>query len=140
MAGLGVQVLFGFLLSLPFTVRFPKLDQTQRALYQASLILAASSIALLVAPVAYHRWVFRLHEKGRLLRAANVLALVGLATVALAISTSVLMVLSFVATAWPVAILVALTASAFAYLWFAMPLLARRKPLEDGALPGSPRE
>ena len=90
-AGLGVQVLFGFLLSLPFTVRFVKLDGTQCDLYEAALLLAASSIALLIAPVAYHRWVFRKHEKERLLRTANVLALAGLATVAPAVCMSVLL-------------------------------------------------
>ena len=64
-AGLGVQVLFGFLLSLPFTVRFKQLDALERALYRVSLLDAALAIALLVSPVAYHRWVFRRHEKRR---------------------------------------------------------------------------
>src|SRR5262249_23227999 len=60
-AGLGVQVLFGFLLSLPFTTQFVKLGHPQRELYLASLLLAAISTALLLAPVAYHRLVFRRH-------------------------------------------------------------------------------
>ena len=51
-AGLGVQVLFGFMLSLPFTTRFAKLSQPQRDLYLASLLLAAISTALLLGPVA----------------------------------------------------------------------------------------
>src|ERR1035438_4467191 len=54
-AGLGVQVLFGFLLSLPFTSRFARLSHAQRELYITSILLAAVSTALLVAPVAYHR-------------------------------------------------------------------------------------
>jgi hypothetical protein len=58
-AGLGVQVLFGFLLSLPFTARFARLNAGQRGLYLASLALAALATALLVGPVAYHRLVFR---------------------------------------------------------------------------------
>src|SRR5580704_5251750 len=70
-AGLGVQVLFGFLLSLPFSVRFVKLSHAQRELYIASLLLAALSTALLCGPVAYHRLVFRRREKERLLRVAN---------------------------------------------------------------------
>jgi len=65
-AGLGVQVLFGFLLSLPFTNRFVKLSHSEVDLYVVALLLAAISTALLVAPVAYHRLVFREHEKGRL--------------------------------------------------------------------------
>lgn len=128
-AGLGVQVLFGFLLSLPFTVRFVKLDGTQCDLYEAALLLAASSIALLIAPVAYHRWVFRKHEKERLLRTANVLALAGLATVAPAVCMSVLLVLTFVASGWVVSVMVALTFSTFVLLWLVLPLLGRRNPL-----------
>jgi hypothetical protein len=81
-AGLGVQVLFGFLLSLPFTTRFARLSHAQRELYIASILLAAVSTALLVAPVAYHRLVFRRHEKESLIRAANVMALLGLGAVA----------------------------------------------------------
>jgi Family of unknown function (DUF6328) len=129
-AGLGVQVLFGFLLSLPFTNRFVKLGHSQRELYEASLVLAALSIALLVAPVAYHRWVFRMHEKALLLRTANVMALVGLVTVALAICSSVLLVLSFVAVSWAASLLVAITAATFIGLWFVIPILHRRSPSE----------
>ena len=68
-AGLGVQVLFGFLLSLPFTTRFAMLSPAQRQLYIASLMLAALSTALLLAPVAYHRLVFR--RQRPLVRAAS---------------------------------------------------------------------
>src|ERR1700733_3810133 len=95
-AGLGVQVLFGFLLSLPFTTRFDKLSSGQRQLYMASLLLAAVSTALLLAPVAYHRLVFRRQQKEHLIRAANVMAICGLVTVGLAISAAVLLVAGYV--------------------------------------------
>ena len=124
-AGLGVQVLFGFLLSLPFSVRFKTLDGGERHLYQAALLFAAVSIALLVSPVAYHRWVFRRHEKGRLLKLANVTALLGLLTTALAISCAVWLVLIVVGLEWPITLLAALTSGSFALLWFALPLLDR---------------
>ena len=61
--GLGVQVLFGFLLSLPFTNRFTRLSQGQRELYLATLVLAAVATALLLGPVAFHRLVFRRGQK-----------------------------------------------------------------------------
>src|ERR1700757_1886221 len=77
--GLGVQVLFGFLLSLPFTVRFGGLSQGQRDLYVASITLATVATILLVGPVAYHRLVFRAGMKEDLVRFANVLAICGLA-------------------------------------------------------------
>jgi O-antigen/teichoic acid export membrane protein len=124
-AGLGVQVLFGFLLSLPFTVKFGQLDGAERDLYRASLLCAALSTALLVSPVAYHRWVFRRHEKGRLLRVANVQALLGLSMVALAVSCAVWLVLIVVGLSWPVAVLAAGTTGSFAVLWFVLPVFDR---------------
>ena len=124
-AGLGVQVLFGFLLSLPFTVRFSELDGAQQDLYKVTLLCAALSTALLISPVAYHRWVFRRHEKGRLLKVANVVSLVGLASVAVAVSLAVWLILSFIGTSWIFSVLAALTSAAFAFLWFAFPILER---------------
>ena len=124
-AGLGVQMLFGFLLSLPFTVRFTELDRSQRDLYTATLLCTALSTALLISPVAYHRWVFRRHEKGRLLRLANVFALLGLASVALAISLAVWLVLTFVGASWIVSALATFTSATFAFLWFALPISER---------------
>jgi hypothetical protein len=123
--GLGVQVLFGFLLSLPFTMRFAKLDAAQQDLYKGTLLCTAMATALLIAPVAYHRWVFRRHEKGHLLKLANVFALLGLATVALAITLAIWLVLSFVGASWIVALFAAVTSSAFAFLWFALPIFER---------------
>src|SRR6202012_1173186 len=90
-AGLGVQVLFGFLLSLPFTNRFSQLTGPQRDLYLACLICSASATALLIAPVAYHRLVFRRGMKERLVRFANALAILGLVAVALAVLSAVLL-------------------------------------------------
>jgi hypothetical protein len=124
-AGLGVQVLFGFLLSLPFTARFTSLNGSQRALYVTSLLLAALSTALLCAPVAYHRLVFRRHQKERVLRSANVLALLGLGTVAIAISCAVALALTVVEGGVAVPVIVAVTAATFAGLWFALPLTSR---------------
>ena len=124
-AGLGVQVLFGFLLSLPFTMRFGQLDVSERALYRVSLLSAALAIALLVSPVAYHRWVFRRHEKGRLLRYANTQAIVGLGMVALAVCVAVWMVLLFVGLNGPTGLLAALVTGCFLALWFVFPIADR---------------
>src|SRR6202044_4070009 len=125
-AGLGVQVLFGFLLSLPFTTRFAKLSAGQRDLYLASLVLAAVATALLVGPVAYHRMVFRRGMKEGLVRAASVMAIIGLAVVGLAVSVSVLLVTSFVASGLTAGLITALVACMFGLLWFAFPLVRRR--------------
>jgi hypothetical protein len=125
-AGLGVQVLFGFLLSLPFTTRFVQLNHAQRELYVASLLLAAISTALLLAPVAYHRLVFRQHQKEQLVRDANVLAILGLAAVGLAISASVLLVVSYVDPGFIATVMTVLTLCLFAILWFVLPLIRCR--------------
>jgi putative flippase GtrA len=126
-AGLGVQVLFGFLLSLPFTNRFARLSHPERTLYVASLALAAIATALLVGPVAYHRIVFRQQRKERLVKEANVMAILGLAAVGLAISAAVLLVLSFVTKSLPAVIIGVVIVCLFAGLWFALPLARRAR-------------
>jgi hypothetical protein len=125
-AGLGVQVLFGFLLSLPFTNRFARLSPGQRDLYLATLVLAALATALLLGPVAYHRLVFRRGQKERLVRAASVMAVAGLVTVGLAVSAAVLLVTGYVASGLPAALITAFVTCVFGSLWFAFPLAHRR--------------
>jgi len=125
-AGLGVQVLFGFLLAIPFTARFAGLNHAQRELYVASLLLAATATALLLAPVAYHRLVFRQHRKEQLVKDANILAILGLAAVGLAISASVLLVVSYVESGLIVVIITVFVVFLFALLWFVLPLIRRR--------------
>jgi len=124
-AGLGVQVLFGFLLSLPFTNRFTRLNSGQRDLYLVSLVLAAVATALLVGPVAYHRLVFRRGQKERLVRAASAMAIVGLAAVGLAVSAAVLLVTSYVGGGLEAGLITAFVACLFGLLWFAFPLARR---------------
>lgn len=123
--GLGVQVLFGFLLSLPFTVRFTKLSTAQRDLYLASLTLSAVATAFLLGPVAYHRLVFRRGLKEHLVRYANRIAILGLTCVGAAVLTAVFLVTSYVAGALPAAVITAVAACMFAGLWFAFPLARR---------------
>jgi Family of unknown function (DUF6328) len=125
-AGLGVQVLFGFLLSLPFTTKFSKLGHGQRDLYLASLVLAAVSTALLLGPVAYHRMVFRRRQKEELVRAASTMAVLGLAAVGLAVSSAVLLVASYVAAAVPAVLITAFVVCLFGGLWFVFPLARHR--------------
>jgi hypothetical protein len=124
--GLGVQVLFGFLLSLPFTTRFTRLSQGQRELYLATLVLAAVATALLLGPVAFHRLVFRRGQKERLVRTANVMAVAGLAAVGLAVSAAVLLVTSYVTSALPAGLITAFVSCMFGLLWFVFPLAHRR--------------
>lgn len=130
-AGLGVQVLFGFLLSLPFTNGFPKLTHAQRGLYIADLLLAALATLLLLGPVAYHRLVFRHHLKQPLVRVANRMAIGGLAAVALAVSIAVVLVTSFVEGNTSAIVVGVFIGCLFAVLWFVLPLLRRQRADRD---------
>jgi len=124
--GLGVQVLFGFLLSLPFTMRFTKLNGVQRDLYVTSLVLASVATVLLIGPVAYHRLVFRRGMKEQLVQFANMLAILGLAAVAGAVLMAVLLVTDFVVGTVFAILITAVLACMIAVLWFAVPLSRRR--------------
>jgi len=91
-------------------------------------VLAAVATALLVGPVAYHRMVFRRGQKERLVRAASVMAIGGLAAVALAVSAAVLLVTSYVGGGLAAGLISAFVAVMFGLLWFAFPLTRRRNP------------
>src|SRR5215207_8529044 len=88
----GVQVLFGFLLTVPFTVRFDELGAGQRRLYFAILAVAGAAAMLLIAPSAQHRVLFRCGDKAHLVRMGNRYALGGLACVALAMAGALMLV------------------------------------------------
>jgi hypothetical protein len=124
-ASIGVQVLFGFLLALPFSVRFSILDDGQRALYLVDLLLAALAISLLVGPAAQHRLVFHQHKKAALLRRANVMAIGGLIALGCAISGSVLLVATVVTDGIVVAVVVAAVAAMLVGAWIVPALVDR---------------
>jgi len=128
-AGLGIQVLFGFLLAMPFAATFTALSADQRHLYTTTPILAAVATALLSGPVAYHRIVFRRHEKEQLIAASNAMALGGLAVVGLAIASAVWLVLSVVDHGWPIPLLISGVVLVFFALWFVIPMAARAKAI-----------
>ncbi|HEX7160372.1 MAG TPA: DUF6328 family protein [Trebonia sp.] len=125
-AGLGVQVLFGFLLSLPFSNRFGQLSDAQSDLYLTCVILSAVATILLVGPVAYHRLVFRRGMKEELVRFANLLAILGLTAVGGAVLAAVLLVTWFVAGAVAGALITAVIGVMVGGLWFGVPLVSRR--------------
>lgn len=125
--GLGVQVLFAFLLSLPFTVRFSRLTGFEGGLYLTSLTLAAVATTLLIGPAAYHRLVFRLGLKEGLVRFANVAAILGLAAVAGAILAAVLLITDYVGGALVGGLITAFLACLLATLWFIVPFTRRQE-------------
>ncbi len=88
----GVQVLFAFLLILPFSSGFGRLGATERAVYFGTLMIAAFSTLALIAPAAMHRVLFRRHRKADLVRLAARLALTGLGLLSLAVAGGVWLV------------------------------------------------
>jgi hypothetical protein len=120
-----VQILTGFLLTLPFTQKFGTLDDLQRDSYLAVLAGAVLATGLIIAPVAFHRTLFRQGEKEWLVNAANWAARAGLAALALTMSGVVFLVFDVVTsrTAGIVAGSVALLF--FTLLWGAFPLTKR---------------
>src|SRR5205814_9724142 len=91
-----VQLLFGFLLTVPFQARFATVGGGERALAVTALVLAALASAFLIGPVSYHRILFHRRMKDDVVRAANRMAKLGLACLALSIVSSVMLVLDVV--------------------------------------------
>lgn len=121
----GVQLLFAFLLTLAFTNRFAALGLTDRVVYVATLVAASLAAGLLIAPVSYHRIVFRRHLRPRLVTAAHRMAAGGLAFLVAAVVGSVYLVVDVVFSA-PVAAAVAAGVTAwFVLFWYVVPLVAR---------------
>jgi hypothetical protein len=123
-------VLFGFLLGLPFANGFAKLSTNERHLYVATLLIAVVATALLTGPVAYHRIIFRHHQKSQLIAVSNVMALAGLAAVGLAVTAAVWLVASFVLRGWPVPLISAAVFGCFFTLWIVIPVAGRARARE----------
>jgi hypothetical protein len=121
----GVQVLFAFLLVVPFQQRFATVTSFQKAVYFASLLLAAAASVLLIAPSAQHRILFRAQEKKHLLQTANGLAIAGMGFLAAAIVGVLTLITDFLYGATTTIVVTAAAAGAFAALWYALPLRRR---------------
>jgi len=122
----GVQVLFAFLLTVPFSARFDAITSFQRGAYFAALVGSAAASVLLIAPTAVHRVLFRLGQKQYMVDVSNRLALGGLAATAVAM-IAVMLLVSDVMFGIGVAVAIAvLTTVAFAAVWALLPLRRRR--------------
>jgi hypothetical protein len=121
----GVQVLFAFLLTVPFTQRFGQATALQRDVYFAAFLCAAVATVLLIAPSAYHRIRFRQHDKEQMLRTANRLAIAGTVFLALAMTCTVFVISDVLFGAAPTAAVTAVAAGLFLWFWYALPLSRR---------------
>jgi hypothetical protein len=121
----GVQVLFAFLLGVPFTQRFGEVTDIQKDVYFLTFLCTATATALLIAPSAYHRLDWRRGDKEHLLVVSNRLAISGTAFLALAISGAVFVVTDILFDPTSAAVVAAVTAAFFGWFWYGLPLLRR---------------
>ena len=122
----GVQVLFAFLLTVPFTQRFSQLSEFQEDLYFGVMMCIALATVLLVAPTAGHRILFRRQQKEYLVTLSNNLALVGLALLAIAICGVIALISDFIFGTRASIASTAVMAVAFAAFWFVGPIIRRQ--------------
>jgi len=129
----GVQVLFAFLLAVPFQQNFTKISDFDKTMYFVTLLLTALSAALLIAPSAYHRLTFRYQQKHRLVFIANRLAIAGLGVLALAMTCAILLVTNVLwGTVATTVVTTVMVLAMFGVLWVALPLRRRFKYRDEG--------
>jgi hypothetical protein len=121
----GVQVLFAFLLAVPFQQRFTEVTDFQRDVYFVTLLAAAAASALFIAPTAYHRLMFRARDKPMLIDISSRLAVCGLACLAIAMNGAVLLVTDVLFDATTVIVTLTATVTLYVGLWFVLGLLRR---------------
>lgn len=122
----GVQILFAFLLSLAFTQRFQELDAFEVIVYTVAPLSTALATMVLIAPVSFHRIVFRRRQKSALVVVADRLLVIGLAILIPAITSAVLLSLEVVLGLWQAIVGSSLTALVGVATWYALPLAIRR--------------
>ncbi len=123
----GVQVLFAFLLTVPFNQGFTKLTTVQRDVFFATLLCTAAATALLIAPSAHHRLLFRQGVREQRLKIGNALTILGLAFLVPAMVGVVYVITDLIFSLTAALIVTIVMALAFLLLWFVLPLPYRGK-------------
>jgi hypothetical protein len=123
----GVQILFGFLLSIAFTERYASTSGYVRTIHLVTVLFATVAVALLTAPAAWHRVLFRLGKRETIIEVADRLMLIGLAALAFAMTGTVLLIAEIVIGGWGAIVCGLLAAALFALLWFAVPIRHRMR-------------
>jgi predicted membrane channel-forming protein YqfA (hemolysin III family) len=118
----GVQVLFAFLLTVPFANRFTAITNLQRQVFFAVFLCTTAATALLIAPSAYHRLRWREYDKEQMLRTSNRLAIAGMVFLSLALVGAAFLVTDLLFHPAAAAVVTAAVAIFFAWFWWALPL------------------
>jgi amino acid transporter len=125
----GVQVLFAFLLVVPFNQRFEDVTAFQEKVYFVTLLCATAASAFLIAPSVHHRIEFRRQDKEHIVVVANRLAIIGLCFLAVAMTGVIMLVTDVLFGTAATAVATAAVGVTFGVLWYAVPIrrrLARR--------------
>ena len=122
----GVQILFGFLLTMPLQARFERLDDVERTLLVLAVLLLACATACIIAPVAWHRALFRHRLKKEIVDASNVFAKAGLAFLGLGITVSIVLMIDLVLARWAAVTIGISLAVLLLMLWVVSPLMRRK--------------
>jgi Family of unknown function (DUF6328) len=123
----GVQVLFAFLLAVPFQSGFKEITGFQEKAYFLTLLCTAISAALLISPTAYHRMNFRMQQKKHLVFVANRLTIAGMVFLALAMTGAIMLITDVLFGATATIVFSVAAVAMFAAFWGALPLSRRRK-------------
>lgn len=123
----GVQILTGFLLTLPFQARFADLDDHQTTLYLVLVVLSVVTTGLLVAPVSVHRALFRQHLKEGIVTAGDRLARAGLVMLALVVAGTVMLVFDVVVSRTAGVVVGVAALLLLGGLWVVVPAVLRRR-------------
>jgi hypothetical protein len=126
-AGTGIQVMFAFLLIVPFNTGWKQVDGFERTVYFVTLLVVAMSAFLLMAPPIHHRLLFRHGEKPFLIRVGNYMAISGMACLGLGFIGILVLVSDVVVGGAAPAVVGVLAAAVIAGLWFLLPLLRREE-------------
>ena len=124
-AGTGIQVMFAFLLVVPFNKGWQRVDGFERTVYFVTLLIVACAAFLLMAPAIHHRILFRQGQKPFLVRVANDLAIAGMSLLALGFIGILVLLSDFVLGGAAPIIIGALAAAFVGGLWFALPIVRR---------------
>ena len=134
----GVQVLFAFLLAVPFQQNFTDISPFEKKVYFGTLLCTAISAALLIAPSAYHRMTFHLQQKRHLVFLANRFTIAGLGFLALAMTGAIMLITDVLFGPVATAVTSVLALTMFVVFWAALPLQRRGRLREEGLLPDDP--
>ncbi|TQL69842.1 hypothetical protein FB381_3761 [Nocardioides albertanoniae] len=122
----GVQILTGFLLTVPFSPRFPDLDDRQKTIYLIVLVGSVITTCLIIAPVSFHRMLFRRRQRPWLVKASHACARAGLACFALVSALVVLLVFDVVVSFGVGVVVAVVVLVLFISLWVGLPLVSER--------------